>query len=159
VGAGADLLLRPLPRWARAVVALPGLALAGVLLVTGERIAFAHGLAWERVTHGPADTLARRIDGAVGAQAEGVYEIGGPMIAVYRRAPARFAYSVPNFFEADVSPKAVPELLERGNGFVVTPLTLNEWLEQRVGDRTRAARFRAALTEPGRTVIVAASRQ
>ena len=81
------------------------------------------------------------------------------MIAVFRRAPARFAYSIPNFFESDVAPRAVPELLERGHCFVVTGLTLTDWLEKRVGDLARAPRFRAAITEPGRTVIVAASRQ
>lgn len=156
VGVGFDTLLRRAPAGARPALVITGLALAAVLLAAGERTAYAHGLAWERVTAGPADRLARQIDATVGSGAEGYYEFGGPMVAVYRRARARFAYAVPDFFDPDVAPKELPALLEKNGGFVLTALTLDEWLAARVRDPSRAARFRAALAEPGRTVIVAA---
>ena len=158
VGVGFDTLVSWTPARARVAVVTAGLALAATLLAAGERTAYAHGLAWERVTGGPADRLAHRIDDAVGPHAEGFYEIGGPMVAAYRRGPARFAYAVPNFFDADVAPKAVPCLLKHRGGFVLTALPLREWVTARAGDPAQASRFRVVLAEPGRTVIVAAGR-
>ena len=155
VGVGLDTALSWTPAPARVAVVTAGLALATALLAVGERTAYAHGLAWERVTGGPADRLARGIDEAVGAKAEGFYEIGGPMVAAFRRAPARFAYAVPDFFTADVAPRELPALLERGGCFVLTALPLREWVATRTGDPANASRFHAAIAQPGRTVIVA----
>jgi hypothetical protein len=159
VGAGFDTVISWIPEPARVVALTAGLALAATLLAVGDRTAYAHGLAWERVTGGPADRLARRIDEVVGPRAEGFYEIGGPMVAVYRRAPARFAYAIPTFFEVDVAPQEIPALLERGGGFALTTLSLREWAAARAGDPEQASRFRAVLAEQGRTVIVAAPRE
>jgi len=159
VGTGYDTLVSRIPGPARVAALTAGLALAAALLAVGDRTAYAHGLAWERVTGGPADRLAHRIDAVVGPQAEGFYEIGGPMVAAYRRAPARFAYAIPSFFEADVTRQEIPALLERGGGFVLTALSLSEWVAARTGDPAQASRFRTVLAERGRTVIVAAPRE
>ncbi len=48
------------------------LALAAVPLAAGERTAYTHGLAWERVTRGPADRLAPETDALVGPRAEDI---------------------------------------------------------------------------------------
>ncbi len=138
-----------------ALASIALLAVAGTLLATGARVAEAHAREWEAATGGSAADLARRIDETVGPDAEGLYESGGPMVAVHRRAPARFAFPIPNFFESDLDPAEIPALLRSGDRFVLTGLPFGEWLRARVPSATNAPRYRAVIEEPGRTVIVA----
>lgn len=162
-GLGTEFLLQAAWGAARFAVAVPAVATALVLLWTGLHVAHKEISRWENVTAGSARELAARVDALVGSDAEGLYEfdeggprvLTGPYVAVHRRARARFAFRLPEFFEADVEPEAVPELLLSGNRFVLTNVSFPTWLARSVPDARERTRFRALLEEEGRTVVVA----
>lgn len=136
---------------------------AGGFLYSANGVAAAHGAQWEQTTGGSAREFADRIDKLVSPSAEGFYQLemdfrpivaAGPFVAMYRRAPAQFCYSLTNFFEPHVLPAAVPEMLKAGDRFVVTNLPMEEWLRRYAPDPLQRAGYRPLLEERGRTVIV-----
>ena len=161
-GRGAEMLLARAPRAvAMALAALLALA-AATLLALGFSIANKEIGAWESVTGGSARALAERIDGIVGADAEGIYELemdspprvaSGPFVAAFRRAPARFAYDHDEFFAADVPREGVAALLGVGKRFVLTNLPFDVWLSRRVTNPAERDGYVALIQESGRTLI------
>jgi hypothetical protein len=161
VGRGAQAALGVLGSRAAIAAGLLWL-LAAAHLYAGYEVARMETQRWEAVTGGSARDWAAKIDEVAGADAEGIYELemdtpprmqSGPYVAMYRRAPARFAYKLPEFFEPHVAPEAGPALLREGKRFVMTNLRFDEWLKRRVPNQTERQQFRVLFAQPGHTLI------
>lgn len=151
-----DSILRP-------VGIVTGIFISTTLLYSSNHVASAHAREWSGAWKMPARELAARIDLLVSPGAEGFYEFemdfkpriaAGPYVAMYRNAPASFAYKLDNFFEPHVAPGSIPDLLKSGNRFTLTNLTMEEWLRRRVTDRSQWEHYRAVIEERGHTVII-----
>lgn len=137
--------------------------IASGMLLGANHIAGAHASEWTRTTGGSARELAARIDTLVSPDAEGFYEFEidftpraatGPFVAMWRRGKAQFCYNTDNFFSPHIATDSVAELLKSGNRFVMTNLTLAEWLKRRVKAPNSPAGYRALIEERGHTLVV-----